>query len=76
MEIKYKLEHITTIKKVDCFIQNKLKNEILIASNEFSIIDYSGKIIYYEEKKLIIEFEYEIGFFYIPQIILFHNIIY
>ena len=55
-----KMEHIFTVKKVYSFIQNKIKNEIIIYSKNFSIIDYSGKILFAQKENPIIEFEYKI----------------
>ena len=55
-----KMENIFTIQNVNSFIQNKPKNEILINSIQFFKIDYSGKIIYYQKFKPIIEYEYKI----------------
>ena len=55
-----KMENIFTIQKVYSFIQNKPKNEILINTIQFFKIDYSGKIIYYQKNKPIIEYEYKI----------------
>ena len=55
-----KMEHIFTVKKVYSFVQNKIKNEIIIYSKNFSIIDYSGKILFAQKENPIIEFEYKI----------------